>query len=227
MEKIIAIDFSGTLIRPEIAEKASKKRFQILQTEIPKNLKKMLADNKHYELNKEQISKLTNIKKDMKIKYNTNSKQQIELTGEQILTQIMTNLFQFAMYQVAKETDVFPKNLIKTLKKIKQKGYKLAIVSGIREDIISGMLNISNCNIIDYIFGQNPILSYSNKELLNKLKEKGKIEFIIGDKLTDIEPAKELNTKSIFVKWGHPLGGEEKIADFTIEKPEELLEIIK
>ncbi|MAG19865.1 hypothetical protein CL618_00335 [archaeon] len=225
MEKIIAIDFSGTLIKPEIAELASKKRFQILQTEIPKNLKQMLADNKHYDLNKEQISRLTNIKKNMKIKYNTNSKQQVELTGEQILTQIMTNLFQFAMYQVAKEKDIFPKNLIEILKKIKSKGYKLAIVSGIREDIISGMLNISNCTIIDYIFGQNPILSYSNKELLNKIK--GKIEYVIGDKLSDIQPAKELKAKSIFVKWGHPTGGEEKLADFTIKKPKELLEIIK
>ena len=61
---------------------------------------------------------------------------------------------------------------------------------------------------------------------MKMLKEKGKIYYVIGDKSSDLEPAKSLDAKSIFVTWGHASGGEKDIADFTIDKPEDILKII-
>ena len=62
---------------------------------------------------------------------------------------------------------------------------------------------------------------------LKDLHSKGKIEFVIGDKLDDLQRFGLENTKKIFVKWGHPMGGEEDVADFSIENADELEEIIK
>ena len=115
------------------------------------------------------------------------------------------------------------------LKLIQNRGYKLAIVSGIRKDIITGLLAITQCPItFDYVYGQDPVLSRDdNQQLTNELAKKGTISYIIGDKLDDLTPAKKLKAKSIFVTWGHPVGGEESFADYTVRKPEELGKIIK
>ncbi len=59
-----------------------------------------------------------------------------------------------------------------------------------------------------------------------KLQAKGKIVFVLGDKLSDLERGKVPGVKTIFVKWGHPEGGEEEIADHTINHPKELEKII-
>ncbi|NQU78164.1 HAD family hydrolase, partial [Candidatus Woesearchaeota archaeon] len=50
--------------------------------------------------------------------------------------------------------------------------------------------------------------------------------YVIGDKLSDFQRGLE-GVKSIFVKWGHPAGGEEDYADYTITHPDELEGIIK
>jgi len=226
MEKIIAIDFAGTLIKSEIIEEANKYRAKILQKALP--TKKQHADpEQFYKINREFVEKLIGLKKNSKIKYRKNDLEFMELTGEQVQNQISTNLFQIGMFVTAKKhkKDIFPKGLIKELQKIKKLGYKLAIISGVRTDIISGMLQIANTNTIDYIYGQPPILGHENQEEdIRELKKKGKILYSIGDKLSDLE---RIKTKTIFVKWGHPSGGEEKFADYTIEKPSELSEIIK
>ena len=49
----------------------------------------------------------------------------------------------------------------------------------------------------------------------------------MGDKISDLERVEGTGAKSIFVKWGHPAGGEEEYADYSIENPDELGEIIR
>ncbi|MDD5177858.1 MAG: HAD hydrolase-like protein [Candidatus Nanoarchaeia archaeon] len=218
-DKIVAIDFSGTFIKVEVAEEANKFRAKVLGRSLP--TKEEHARSKElYKINNEFVEKLTGLKKDAKVNYVTNKKERIFLRGEEIQTQIATNLFQIGMYMVAKEKrlDIFPDGLVEALKYLKSKKYKIAIVSGIRSDIISGMFEISGIKIKpDYILGQNPILSFSNKNLLDELKEKGTVVAVLGDKYSDLEPAKELDAKAIFVKGGHPSGNEEEIADFVLE----------
>ena len=226
MEKIIVVDFAGTLIKPEIIEEANKYRAEILAKALPSE-EEHANPEELYKVNREFVEKLIGIKSDAKIKYRENDLDNIELSGEQLQNQIATNLFQIGMYIAAKKykENIFPEGLIDELKKIKQK-YALAIVSGVRTDIISGMLLIAGCDLFDYIYGQPPILGVTNEQNFKELKQKGEIIFLMGDKYSDLEPAKKLNAKTIFVRWGHASGGEEEIADFTIEKPEEISKII-
>jgi len=229
-EKIILIDFAGTLIKAEIIEEANKYRSEVLVKALP--TKKEHSDHeKFYKINREFVEKLTGLNNKAKVKYRKNDLQFMELTGIQLQNQISTNLFQIGMFVIAKKygLNIFQNGLVDQLKKIKKLGYKLAIVSGVRTDIISGMLEIVKCPVkFDYIYGQPPILGMENQEIdIKELKTKGKIIFCLGDKLSDLKRGELKGVKNIFVTWGHPEGGEENFADFTILKPEELNYIIK
>lgn len=223
-KKIIVFDFAGTLIKPEIIDIANTFRSKILQRSLPTR-QQHAHEQQLYRANREFVEKLTGITADAKIKYRQNDLREITLIGESVQNQIATNLFQIGMYMTAKKYSqkIFPPGLLKEIKKLKQKDYLLAIVSGIRTDIISGMLSIAGVtNLFDHIKGQPPKLGMTNNQLLNELKQQGKIVALIGDKYSDLEPGKELNVKTIFVTWGTPSGNEQKIADLIIKKPEEL-----
>ena len=58
------------------------------------------------------------------------------------------------------------------------------------------------------------------------MQSKGDIVYSLGDKLSDLERGKESGLKSIYVKWGHPSGGEEEFADYSINTPKDLEKII-
>lgn len=232
-DKIVVIDFSGTLIKPFVAEEANLKRYSILGIPKPseEEHKKLHGTKEHYNILKEHIARNYGLEDDTKISYIQNYGKEIELSGSDVKTIIMTDLFRIAMYEVAKQNglNIFVDGIADALKSIKNKGYKLAIVSGIRKDIITGMLAITKFPVsFDYIYGQDPVLSRDDNQMLNEeLAKQGTIEYVIGDKLSDLEPAKKLGAKSIFVKWGHPTGGEEDFADYTIENAKQLEEIIK
>jgi len=230
MEKIIIIDFAGTLVKAEVIEEANEFRSKVLQRSLP--TKKEHSDPELvYKANREFVEKLTGITKDMKINYRENDLDFMELDGEQVQNQIATNLFQIGMYMAAKKygKNIIPEGFIEQLQRIKSLNYKLAIVSGVRTDIISGMLQIAQIKIdFDYMYGQPPILGMENQEdAIKELQSKGNVEYNVGDKISDLERTKLTNAKTIFVKWGHPAGGEEEIADYIIKKPKELGGIIK
>jgi phosphoglycolate phosphatase-like HAD superfamily hydrolase len=232
-EKIIVVDYSGTLIKSFVAEEANLKRYEILGIEKPDSEihKQLHATKQHYDIIKEHIEKDMGITSNMKIRFMQNYGNDIELTGKDVQTMIMTDLFRDAMYIIANQykEKIFADGILDILQELQHRGYKLAIVSGIRKDIITGMLAIAGCDVkFDFIHAQDPVLSHDNNDLMDKeLSKHGKIEYIIGDKLSDLEPAKLVHAKSIFVTWGHPTGGEEDTADYTINKPEELLRIIR
>ncbi|MDD5133003.1 MAG: HAD hydrolase-like protein [Candidatus Nanoarchaeia archaeon] len=231
--KIVVVDFSGTLIKPFVAEEANLIRYRILGIPTPSKEEhaKLHGTKGHYDIIKEHISKIYGIKEDMNFKYVQNYGSEIDLSGKDIKTMIMTDLFRICMYEVAAKhkLGIYADGLLDSLKKIQKKGFKLAIVSGVREDIITGLLEITRCPIkFDYLYGQDPVLSREDNLFLDKeLSKQGKIEYILGDKLEDLEPAKKLKAKSIFVTWGHATGGEKEIADYTIKNAKELEGIIQ
>jgi len=232
-DKIIAVDFGGTLVLPFVPEEATIERFKMLGLPLPgeEEHKKMHATKSHYNMLRDKFEKDQGIKDDMEFLYTENKGKQIKLSGKEVKTAMFTDLFRICMYKVANKhkLKIFDKDFTDSLKKLQTKGYKLAVVSGIRSDIITGVLNISGSDLkFDYVYGQDPILSYDdNDKQFRDLSKNGKIEFIIGDKSDDFKLAKELNAKSIFVTWGHPKGGEERIADYVISDGKELLKIIR
>lgn len=224
-EKIVVVDFAGTLIKAEMIEEANSLRTKILQKSLP--TKEHHANPEAlYKVNREFVEKLTGLPADAKIKYRENGLSFMDLTGKDVQNQISTTLFQIGMYMVAKKYGqiIVPSGFIEQLQRIKNSGYKLAIVSGVRTDIISGMLQIARIPVeFDYIYGQPPKLGAENQEAdIKELQSKGKIAYILGDKLSDLERVKIKDCKSVFVQWGHSSGGEEEIADYTIAHPREL-----
>ena len=228
-EKIVLVDFGGTLVKAEVIEEANVFRAQVLQKALPTK-EQHARPEEFYKVNREFVEKLTGLKADVKIRYRKNDLGFMDLTGVQVQNQISTNLFQIGMYMAAKKhgPKIVPDGFIDQLTRIKKSGYKLAIVSGVRTDIISGMLSIAKVPFeFDFIFGQPPILGHENQqEDIKALQSKGTIEFVLGDKLSDLQRGKVPGAKTIFVKWGHPEGGEEKMADYAINHPQELEKII-
>jgi len=232
-DKIVVVDFSGTLIKPFVVEQANLKRYSILGIPAPseEEHKQLHGTKKHYDVIKQHISSAYGLEDDMKISFIQNYNGEINLSGKDVKTIIMTDLFRNCMYLVAKKNgqQIFTGGILDSLKIVKERGYKLAIVSGIRKDIITGILAITKCPIsFDYIYGQDPVLSKDdNKQLNEELSKQGTIKYIIGDKLSDLEPAKQLGAKSIFLRGGHPIGGEEDFADYSIDDSKELESIIQ
>ena len=226
-EKIILVDFAGTLIKAEVLDEANEIRAKVLQKALP--TKEQHANPEaFYKVNREFVEKLTGLKAKAKVRYRKNDLGFMDLSGEQVQNQISTNLFQIGMYMAAKKhgKKIIPEGLVEQLQRIQKMGYKLAIVSGVRTDIISGMLQIAGIPLkFDYIYGQPPILGMENQEEdIKELQTKGTLEYVLGDKLSDLQRGAK---KSIFVTWGHPAGGEKEYADYTISKPKELEKIIK
>lgn len=232
-DRIVVVNFSGTLIKPYVAEEANLKRYDILGIPWPseKEHKRLHGTKEHYDTIKEYIFKKFGVEDWMKIMQIQNYGKEIELSGKDVKTMIMTDLFRNAMYLVAKEhgRDIFVDGILDSLGVIQKRGFKIAIVSGIRKDIITGMLEITRCPLkFDYILGQDPVLSMDDtQKLLGELAKAGKVEYIIGDKLENLKPAKKFGAKSVFVRWGHPTGGEEKFADYSIDDAKDLEKIIK
>jgi len=231
-DKIVVVDFSGTLTQTFLAEEANEKRCTILGLPMPDEPKhkEQHGTKSHYDILKNHIAEKYGLADNMKVSYVQNYGDEIELSGKDMKTVIMTELFKLTNFEIAAEkgSEIFAPGMITALKAIKAKGFKLAIVSGTRTDIISGLFGITNFPVsFDFILGQDPVLSLddSNK-LLEELSKHGDIAYIIGDKLSDLEPAKKYNAKSIFVKWGHPTGGEETFADYTVSNAEEIDKII-
>lgn len=227
-ERIVVVDFAGTLVKAEVIEEANEFRTKILARGIPSR-EEHANPELLYRANREFVERLTGISADMKITYRKNDLKFMELDGEQIQNQIATNLFQIGMYMAAKKLghSIIPKGLIEQLQRIRSLGYKLAIVSGVRTDIISGMLQIADIPLeFNHIYGQPPVLGLENQaQDVKEMQSLGTIEYSVGDKLSDLERVP--GAKKIFVRWGHPAGGEEEFADYSIDKPEELKDIIK
>ena len=229
MEKIIIVDFAGTLIKAEMIEEANVFRAKILERELPTKQEHAHAES-FYAKNREFVEKLTGISSSMKMRYRENSLEFMDLSGTDVQNQIASNLFQIGMYMMAKKHGLamIPNGLIQQLQRCKRLGYRLAIVSGVRTDIISGVLQIAQVPIdFDYIYGQPPKLGLEDQEPdVHDLTKKGNIIYCLGDKKSDLERVKGTGAKTIFVTWGHAEGGEAEIADYVIENAEELEKII-
>ena len=113
-----------------------------------------------------------------------------------------------------------------TLAILRKRGYKLAQytnASTMYLNVVMSTLDIKKCfDYVECVQDNN----LTKPELVRKIKEKfgGMTAAVIGDRVHDIEAAKETDSLSIGVLFGY--GGEEpKQADITINKFDELLTI--
>lgn len=224
MPKIILVDFAGTLIKHEVIQEANKLRASVIKRKLPS--KEEHADEQTlYKNNREALQAITGLTKN--ITATSITYEQKTQSAQDTHNQLSTSLFQLGLYEQAnkQQKNIYAPGILQALKQAKKNGYELAIASGVRTDIITGVLAITGEeHLFDYVQGQPPQLGISNESQLRTIASKGKIAYVIGDKQSDLAPAKEHQATTIFVTWGTPTGDEQ--ADYTIQEASELTKII-
>lgn len=117
--------------------------------------------------------------------------------------------------------------IVKSLKKLKQKGYMLAIISSNHSDVIKTFIERNDLNgVFEFIYGAENLTSKIEK--INKLSEKVEIDknktYYVGDTKGDINEGKEAGVKTVAACWGYHSKDELQSADpdFLVESVEKL-----
>lgn len=210
----IIFDWDGTIAKPDVATIAATRRLTTLgQSVNPEWLKQALKNNDHYKLNKQLISKYTGIVDDKE------------------LTTIMTDIFKLHYLGVMHEmgNKAVYDGMLEVIKKLHSNKHKLAIASTLRSDLIRHSLKVLNMEAyFEKVYGNTPDLKYSKKDVVEMARKNlDGADFMIGDKEEDILAGKSIKAKTIYVTWGVSGSDFRGKADYSVDKPEEILKIIK
>ncbi len=124
------------------------------------------------------------------------------------------------------------KGVFRTLKKVKGKGYKLALCTNKKQHLtekITKELGIHG--FFDFIRGSSSHLSLKPetdmlKSCLDKLRVKPEESIMVGDSENDIIPANILNLNSVYVTYGYGKLTKKTIPTFSIEKMNDLTNLL-
>lgn len=112
-----------------------------------------------------------------------------------------------------------------TIKKIKDEGNTVGILTSNSKENIEAFLEKNNLNFFDFI---NTSGVLGKEREIKKLKRKGGIFIYIGDEVRDIRAGKKAKVKTVAVLWG--LSSKKALLrerpDFLIERPKDLLYIL-
>ena len=116
------------------------------------------------------------------------------------------------------------------LKKLKDKGYILGIISSNYAKNIEKFLEINGLDFFDFVYSSSVFLK-KEKKLRKVVAERGLSQeniVFVGDETRDIAAAKAVNLKIVAASWGFT---SEKVLkkhgpDFIASRPEELSEVI-
>ncbi|MGM7682535.1 HAD hydrolase-like protein [Cytobacillus sp. Hm23] len=116
------------------------------------------------------------------------------------------------------------------LMNLKERKYKMDIISSNNEENIRTFLIENNIDVFDNVFCTKSLFqkNITLKKLLQRLELKNSEVLYICDEIRDIPPCKELGVKSVAVTWGYDARQslEMERPDFIINKPTELLTIL-
>lgn len=123
------------------------------------------------------------------------------------------------------------KNIKNVLWKLKNNGYKMGILTSTSEENVRKFLKKNKLELFDFIYSGSSIFGKHKvmKSLLKKQKLKRKEVIYVGDETRDIEAAKKAKVKIISVTWGFNTKQilKKQKPDFLIDKPKELMKILK
>ncbi len=123
------------------------------------------------------------------------------------------------------------KNIPEVLNELKKMGFKLGILtSNARENVLE-FLEINNISVFDYIYDNASL--FGKDRTINKFVKSQNVQkeniIYVGDEIRDIHGCQKAEVKIISVSWGFNSkeGLEKNNPDYLIDKPEEILKIIK
>ncbi len=210
----IIFDWDGTIAKPDVAREAATRRLKTLGHKVDDAwLKEAQKNNDHYKLNKQLITKYTGLVDDKEV------------------TTIMTDIFKLHYLGVMNEmkNKALYEGMFNVVKTLHAKGHKLAIASTLRSDLIKHSLKILNMEMyFEKVYGNTPDLKYSKRDVVEMAKKNlDGADYMIGDKEEDILSGKAVKAKAIYVTWGMTDSDFKGMAEFSVDKPEEILKIIK
>lgn len=117
------------------------------------------------------------------------------------------------------------------LTKLHKAGHILGILTSNSKKNVNTFLEKNDMQLFDFIYTGSSLFG-KDKIMKSLLKEKGFVNedvLYVGDETRDIEASKKAKLRVIAVTWGFisRKGLEKYNPDFLIDKPEELLEIVK
>ena len=117
------------------------------------------------------------------------------------------------------------------LYELKNKGFKLDILSSNDADIISDFVKDKNIDVFDHIYSSNNLFG-KHHSIRNYLKKHDLLQndiWYVGDEVRDIVSCKKAGVKVIAVTWGYDseqILAEEK-PDCLISKPHEIFDVLR
>jgi len=212
MAKLLFFDWDGTLAKKSVSELASSRRFKWLDITQKKDMHDYLKNDSHYVLNKKAISNYTGLNVEDK-----------EVTG------LMTDLFKYHYLGVVNELgmDVFYPGVFSVLKKLKNEGFELVIVTALVTDIITNALKILGVgDFFKGVVASNRTLDRNKTDSAREaVKLFGKPLVFFGDRMDDMLAGISVDAKTVFCEYGH---GELKdfVPDFSVKSFEEILKFV-
>lgn len=118
-----------------------------------------------------------------------------------------------------------------TLYKLKNKGYKLGVITSNGERNVISFIKKNDMNIFDYIYCDSSI--FGKDKVIHKFLSKNSISkenvLYVGDEIRDIQACRKVGIKMIVVSWG--FNSKEGLVsyypDFIIDKPSDLITLLK
>jgi phosphoglycolate phosphatase len=145
----------------------------------------------------------------------------------------VVNMIKNMQIELEKEMDniKFFSGVEKSLIKLKEEGYRLAIISSNRIENINKFINYNKFHIFDFVHGKTDLFGKSGylKKFLIDFKLEPSEVIYVGDEIRDVEACKKNGIKIIGVSWGlHTVETLKKAGvNYIVKKPEEMLQIIK
>lgn len=219
-QKFIAIDFDGTLIRNEPANKAHCEWFNIMASALDDNsIKQYCALKDYFPKVYEVMERYTGL----------DSNKEID---KKLLRKFARTLFQMSYIGMANKLKrhILIKDFANYLKNLKKKGYKLALITTAPEDSVLPILEIANCPDLFDVICKSPLIEEPNKRILfdEFVKKHGKPLCYLGNADDDMAVCKELKITSVLVTWDKLSDKEaEDLADYKANSVEELQSIFE
>ena len=113
---------------------------------------------------------------------------------------------------------------------LKEKKYKLGILTSNSKENVSKFLRKNNLDLFDFIHSESSIFGKSKAmhDLLKKHGIRPEEAIYVGDETRDIEAARKTNIEIVAVSWGYNSKQllEKQNPDFLIDNPRQLIEIL-
>jgi phosphoglycolate phosphatase len=136
---------------------------------------------------------------------------------------------QIELEKEMKNIKFFP-GVNKFLYDLKDKGYKLAIISSNRVENINKFIEFNKLNIFDFVHGKTDLFGKAGylEKFLKDYNLKRTEVIYVGDEIRDVEACKKVGIKIIGVSWGlHTIETLKKNGvDYIVKKPVDIFKII-